>query len=73
MIVAGIIYVLSPVDLLPGLFMPVVGQLDDITILMMAAYLFIRWSPSEVVAEHMASIGTDFMSKFQPWLWRSVP
>jgi uncharacterized membrane protein YkvA (DUF1232 family) len=72
MIVATIIYVLSPIDLVPGFLVPVLGQLDDATLLMLATYLFIRWSPSEVVAEHMASIGPDFLSKFRPWLWRSA-
>jgi hypothetical protein len=50
----------------------VLGQLDDATLLALAAYLFIRWSPPEVVAEHMASIGPDFLSKFRLWLWRSA-
>jgi uncharacterized membrane protein YkvA (DUF1232 family) len=72
MIVAVTFYALSPVDLVPGFLIPVLGQLDDVTVLMLAAYLFVRWSPSEVVAEHMASIGPDFLSKFRPWLWRSV-
>jgi uncharacterized membrane protein YkvA (DUF1232 family) len=72
MIVASIIYVLSPIDMVPGFLIPIVGQIDDVTLLMVTAYLFIRWSPSEVVAEHMASIGPNFFSKFRPWLSRSV-
>jgi uncharacterized membrane protein YkvA (DUF1232 family) len=72
MIVAAIVYVLSPVDVVPEVFIPVLGQLDDATLLMLAAYLFIRWSPPEVVAEHSASIGTNFFSKFRPWLVRSA-
>jgi len=50
----------------------VFGQLDDATLLMLGAYLFIRWSPPEVVAEQMASIGPKFFSKFRPWLLRSA-
>jgi uncharacterized membrane protein YkvA (DUF1232 family) len=72
MIVAVVVYVLSPVDLVPGFLAPILGQLDDATVLMLGAYLFIRWSPPEVVAEHMASIGTNFFSKFRPWLLRSA-
>ena len=72
MIVAVILYVLSPVDLVPEVLMPVLGQLDDATLLMLAAYLFMRWSPPEVVAEHMVSISTNFFSKFRPWLVRSA-
>ena len=73
MIVAIMVYVVSPIDLVPGFLIPVLGQLDDATLLMLGAYLFIRWSPPEVVAEHMASISTNFFSKFRPWLVRSAP
>jgi uncharacterized membrane protein YkvA (DUF1232 family) len=68
MVVAALLYVLSPIDLVPGSLVPVIGQLDDATLLMLAGYLFMRWSPQEVVAEHMASIGADFLRKFRPWL-----
>jgi len=72
MVVAALLYVLSPVDLVPGFLVPVLGQLDDATLLMLATYLFIRWSPPEVVAEHMASLGRDFLGKLRPWLSRSA-
>jgi uncharacterized membrane protein YkvA (DUF1232 family) len=72
MIIATIVYTLSPVDLVPGFLVPVLGQLDDATLLMLATYLLIHWSPSEVVAEHMASMGPDFLRKFRPWLSRSA-
>jgi uncharacterized membrane protein YkvA (DUF1232 family) len=72
MIVATILYVLSPIGLVLGFLGPVFGQLDNATLLMLGAYLFIRWSPPEVVAEHMASIGTSFFSKFRPWSLRSA-
>ena len=68
----ALIYTLSPIDLVRGFFVPGLGQLDDATSLALAAYLFIRWSPPEVVAQHTASIGPDFLSKFRPWLWRSA-
>jgi uncharacterized membrane protein YkvA (DUF1232 family) len=72
MIIAVVVYVLSPIDLVPGFLMPVLGQLDDATLMLLGAYLLIRWSPPEVVAEHMASIGTNFSSQFRPWLLRSA-
>lgn len=70
--VAAILYVLSPIDLVPGFLVPVLGQLDDVTVLFLATYLFIRWSPPAVVAEHMAAIGTNFFGPFRPWLSRST-
>lgn len=72
MIIAVLLYVISPIDLVPELLLPVLGQLDDVTILILGTYLFIRWSPPKVVAEHMASISTNFFSKFRPWLVRSA-
>lgn len=56
MVVAAILYALSPVDLIPGFLVPVIGQLDDVTLVMLAGYLFIRWSPQEVVHEHLSSL-----------------
>jgi uncharacterized membrane protein YkvA (DUF1232 family) len=72
MLVAIIIYVLSPIDLVPGFLVPILGQLDDATILILGAYLFIRWSPPEAVAEHMASIDTSFFNRFRSWLLGSA-
>jgi uncharacterized membrane protein YkvA (DUF1232 family) len=72
MIVAIVMYVLSPIDLVPGFLVPVLGQLDDATLLILGIYLFIRWSPPEVVAEHMTSIGTGCYSRFRPWLLGSA-
>jgi uncharacterized membrane protein YkvA (DUF1232 family) len=72
MVIAALLYVLSPIDLIPGFLVPLIGQLDDVTLLMLAGYLFIRWSPQEVVVEHMTSIDTDFLGRFRPWLSRSV-
>jgi uncharacterized membrane protein YkvA (DUF1232 family) len=71
MIVAVVIYVLSPFDLIPGFLVPVLGQLDDATLLILGLYLFIRWSPPAVVAEHRASIGGNFIGKSGSWLWGS--
>lgn len=72
MIVGLMLYVVSPIDLIPGFLVPVLGQLDDATLLMLGTYLFIRWSPPEVVAEHMASISKNFYSEFRPWLVRTA-
>jgi uncharacterized membrane protein YkvA (DUF1232 family) len=72
MLVAIIIYVLSPIDLVPGFLVPILGQLDDATLLILGAYLFIRWSPPEAVAEHMASIDRIFFNRVRSWLLGSA-
>jgi uncharacterized membrane protein YkvA (DUF1232 family) len=52
MVVLTVLYVLSPVDFLPD-YLPLVGQLDDLSLLLFVGYYFIQWSPSEVVREHL--------------------
>lgn len=51
----GILYTLFPFDLITDL-VPVLGQLDDLTILLIGAKVFIEMSPPQVVARHMAQM-----------------
>lgn len=46
------IYLLSPLDLIPD-FLPVIGQLDDFGLLLMALSAFIRLAPDDVVHEYL--------------------
>lgn len=46
-----LVYLLSPFDLIPG-FVPVVGQLDDTGLMLLALTLFRRLAPQAVVAEY---------------------
>jgi uncharacterized membrane protein YkvA (DUF1232 family) len=57
MVLAVVFYVLLPFDVLPD-YLPVVGQIDDLMLLVLAGYYFIRWSPQDVVDEHVAAIDT---------------
>jgi uncharacterized membrane protein YkvA (DUF1232 family) len=54
--IAGFIYAISPIDLVPDFLVPVLGWIDDIIILVAAARYFIRACPPEIVAEHVAAI-----------------
>ena len=45
------LYLLSPLDLIPG-FIPILGQLDDLGVLLLGMTTFIRLAPDEVVAEY---------------------
>lgn len=49
------LYILSPIDALPDLLLPL-GQLDDIAVLLLGMGLFIELCPPEVVAEHDAAL-----------------
>ena len=49
---ATILYLLFPFDFLPDVI-PGIGQLDDITILVVGAKMFIELAPDRVVARHL--------------------
>ena len=51
----AVAYLLFPFDLLAD-FAPVLGQLDDITALLVGSKIFIELSPPHIVAKHMAAI-----------------
>lgn len=52
---AAILYVISPIDLIPDLI-PVLGQLDDLGIVILAIHWFIEFCPRDIVAEHRRAI-----------------
>jgi uncharacterized membrane protein YkvA (DUF1232 family) len=51
----GLLYVIMPIDLITD-FAPVIGQLDDITALIVGAKVFIELAPPHVVARHLREI-----------------
>jgi len=59
---AALIYILSPVDILPDLGLGL-GQLDDVAILLLSLKLFIELAPAEVVREHLRALG----AKISQW------
>lgn len=52
---AALVYVVFPFDLLTDLA-PVIGQLDDVTALLVTSKVFIELAPPQVVARHMRAI-----------------
>jgi uncharacterized membrane protein YkvA (DUF1232 family) len=50
---AALAYVVFPVDLVPDVI-PILGQADDLTILLLVLDMFIQNAPAEVRAEHAA-------------------
>ena len=53
MMAAALAYVVFPVDLVPDVI-PILGQADDLTILLLVLDMFIQNAPAEVRAEHSA-------------------
>jgi uncharacterized membrane protein YkvA (DUF1232 family) len=52
----AIIYVLIPVDFVPDVF-PFLGQLDDLTALIVGAKVFIELAPQEIVTHYLRMMG----------------
>lgn len=50
------VYLISPLDLVPG-WVPVLGQLDDLVVLMLAVQAFKQMVPPALLAEHQARLG----------------
>jgi uncharacterized membrane protein YkvA (DUF1232 family) len=55
-IAIGGVYVISPIDLVPGII-PVAGQLDDLVVLLVTLRTAIRACPPEVAEEHLRRAG----------------
>jgi uncharacterized membrane protein YkvA (DUF1232 family) len=51
--VAGILYLISPLDIIPDIAFPLVGELDDAAILWLTNALFVELCPPEIVQEHI--------------------
>jgi uncharacterized membrane protein YkvA (DUF1232 family) len=56
LVVLGVlVYVVLPTDLVPD-FIPGLGQVDDVVVLLAGLKLFLRLCPPEVVEEHVKTI-----------------
>ena len=54
--IGGLLYLLSPVDLVPGLVLPGLGQVDDVVVLLLALKAFVDLSPPGIVREHLEQL-----------------
>jgi uncharacterized membrane protein YkvA (DUF1232 family) len=66
--IAAAIYVVSPVDLIPGAVIPFIGALDDAAVIWLGTTLFMSLCPDEVVQEH-----TNALQKVVTSTWRDTP
>ena len=56
---ASLAYLISPIDLAPGVAFPIIGALDDAAILWIGSTLFVELCPNKVVQEHMDSLDME--------------
>jgi len=66
--IAAAIYVISPVDLIPGAVFPVIGALDDAVVIWLGTTLFVSLCPDDIVREH-----TNALQKVVTGTWRDAP
>jgi len=57
-ILGAIIYVVSPIDLIPDVILGL-GQVDDVAIAFLAIALFIELCPRAIVEEHRAAMAAE--------------
>ena len=55
LLVLTLVYVVSPLDVIPD-FIPVIGEMDDVVVVLSGLWLFIRLCPPEVVRETVHDI-----------------
>jgi uncharacterized membrane protein YkvA (DUF1232 family) len=56
-VIMSIVYLLSPLDLIPDFLIPIVGEIDDIAIILAGLRFLLRQTPPNVLEEHLAQIG----------------
>jgi uncharacterized membrane protein YkvA (DUF1232 family) len=59
LVLGGVAYLVSPIDLIPG-FIPVIGQLDDLTIALWTLRTALRGLPDDLAAEHLQTHGLSW-------------
>jgi len=57
--IGALAYLVSPIDLAPGVTLPVIGALDDAAIVWLGMTLFMELCPSEVVREHVRLLSSN--------------
>ena len=61
---AAVGYFFSPIQLIPS-FIPVIGQLDDVCVMLLAMRLVRKWTPADIVAECEERAASPLILK--PW------
>lgn len=55
--IGAIGYLLSPIDLIPDFLIPILGQMDDLGVLLAGLRYLLRRTPPNVLEEHLVQIG----------------
>jgi len=60
-----VLYLAMPLDIVPD-FIPVLGQLDDIAVVVVAVGLFARFAPVRIIEEHIATLEEESGARRYP-------
>jgi uncharacterized membrane protein YkvA (DUF1232 family) len=55
---ALVVYLALPVDLIPD-FLPVIGQIDDVLVLVVGIVLLVKLTPGQLLGEHLSAVETE--------------
>lgn len=55
---AAVLYVIFPLDFAPDIY-PILGQLDDLTALLVGAKVFVEMAPQDVVSRHQQRLSEE--------------
>ena len=59
LVVSSLAYFIWPFDIIPDLLVPVIGEIDDLGIVLTGLWSFVRLCPPHVVREHVAAIAEE--------------
>ena len=59
---ALVAYLLMPLDIIPD-FIPIVGQLDDLLLIVLAVGMVLRFTPAELLEEHLRRLEAEAPAK----------
>ena len=54
--VAGLLYLVMPIDFVSEIALPLVGELDDAAVLWLTNYVFVELCPPEIVLQHVKAL-----------------
>lgn len=60
---AVVLYVLFPLDFAPDIY-PILGQLDDLTAVLVGAKVFVEMAPPDVVARHQQRFSEELAKRY---------
>lgn len=63
--IASLVYLVSPIDLAPGIALPVIGALDDAAIIWIGTSLFMSLCPEDIVEEHWNELNKVISAKWR--------